>query len=114
MRPAATAQPAQPGRGRMGETEAEQQEAMTAWMKMTAWMNWFGSLGGDVADAGAPFGPCGSIASDGTLGEIGGSPLTGYSIITADGVSDASAKAKACPALSAGGSLEIYEATPMG
>ena len=32
--------------GGMGESEAEQQEAMTQWM------NWFGSLGESVVDAG--------------------------------------------------------------
>lgn len=94
--------------GRMGETEAEQQEAMTAWM------NWFGSLGADVADPGAPFGPSASVASDGSTADGAGSGLTGYSIITADSLSDATAKAKGCPVLSAGGSLEVYEAIPMG
>jgi hypothetical protein len=93
--------------GGMGETEAAQQEAMTQWM------NWFGSLGDSVVDGGAPFGPSSSIASDGAVSG-GAGALTGYSIITADGMSEACDKAKGCPVLSSGGSIEVYEAMPIG
>jgi hypothetical protein len=37
----------------------------------------------------------------------------GYSIITAASLEDATAKAAGCPALQAGGTVEIYEAIPM-
>ena len=94
--------------GAMGESEAEQQEAMTQWM------NWFGSLGDAVVDGGSPFGPSSSIASDGSVRKGGASELSGYSIIEAGGMSEACDKAKGCPVLSSGGSIEVYEAMPMG
>jgi hypothetical protein len=94
--------------GGMGETEAEQQEAMTQWM------NWFGSLGDSVVDGGNPFGPSSSIASDGAVSGAGASSLTGYSIVSAGSLSEACDKAKGCPVLSSGGSIEVYEAMPIG
>ena len=94
--------------GGMGESEAEQQAAMTAWM------NWFGSLGDAVVDGGSPFGPASTIGSDGKVTEGGGSSLTGYSIISADTLAAACDKAKGCPVLSSGGSIEVYEAMPIG
>ena len=94
--------------GGMGETEAEQQEAMTQWM------NWFGSLGDAVVDGGTPFGSSSSIASDGTVSTGAASDLTGYSIISADGLSEACDMAKGCPVLSSGGTIEVYESLPVG
>ena len=94
--------------GGMGETEAEQQEAMTQWM------NWFGSLGDSVVDGGNPFGPSSSISSDGAVSDAGASSLTGYSIVSAGSLSEACDKAKGCPVLSGGGSIEVYEAMPIG
>ena len=94
--------------GGMGESEAEQQEAMTAWM------NWFGSLGEAVVDGGSPFGPASTISSDGKVTDGGGSALTGYSIISADTLAEACDKAKGCPVLSSGGSIEVYESMPIG
>jgi hypothetical protein len=94
--------------GGMGESEAAQQEAMTQWM------NWFGSLGESVVDGGNPFGPASTIGSDGKVKDGGSSSLTGYSIISADGLAEACDKAKGCPVLSSGGSIEVYEAMPIG
>jgi hypothetical protein len=94
--------------GGMGESEAEQQEAMTAWM------NWFGSLGEAVVDGGNPFGPASTISSDGKVTDGGGSSLTGYSIISAGSLAEACDKAKGCPVLASGGSIEVYEAMPIG
>lgn len=94
--------------GGMGESDAEQQEAMTQWM------NWFGSLGEAVVDGGNPFGPSSSISSAGKVTDGGGSALTGYSIISAESLGEACEKAKGCPVLSSGGSIEVYEAMPIG
>jgi hypothetical protein len=96
-------------RGGSGMAPPEEQQAV-----MEAWMSWFGTLGDAVVDPGAPFGSSGSVASDGSTGDTVASQLTGYSIITADSVADAASKAKGCPALSAGGQIEIYEALPIG
>jgi hypothetical protein len=70
---------------------------------MPRWMNWFGALGDAVVDGGNPFGPASSIASNGAASEGGASALTGYSIISADSLSEACDKAKGCPVLSSGG-----------
>jgi hypothetical protein len=94
--------------GGMGDTPEQQQKLMEAWM------NWFGSLGASVVDAGAPFGPSAEVGSDGSFSEGGASQLTGYPILTADTLSEAGDKAKGCPVLMTGGSIEIYEAMPMG
>ena len=94
--------------GAMGETPAEQQK------QMEAWMNWFGSLGESVVDGGAPFGSSSTIASSGATSDGGKSALSGYSIISAGTLDEACTKAKGCPVLSTGGSIEVYEAMPMG
>lgn len=94
--------------GSTGETEADQQEAMTQWM------NWFGSLGDSVLDAGNPFGPSAGIDSDGTVADGDTSGFTGYSIIDAATLNEACDKAKGCPVLSSGGAIEVYEAVPIG
>ncbi len=94
--------------GAMGASPEEQQKAMEAWM------GWFGSLGAAVLDAGNPFGPGSTVASDGSVTEGGTSQLTGYSIIEADSLSAAAQSAKGCPVLSSGGSIEVYEAMPIG
>lgn len=94
--------------GGMGGTQEEQQAAMEQWM------SWFGGLGDAVVDAGSPFGPSATLDSGGAASEGGGSSLTGYSILTADSLDDAISKAKGCPVLGAGGSLEVYESLPIG
>jgi hypothetical protein len=81
---------------------------------MDAWMTWFGGLGASIVDPGAPFGPSRSVASDGSDSEGGISALTGYSIVSADSLDDAVAKARTCPVLAAGGSVEVYESMPVG
>jgi hypothetical protein len=94
--------------GGMGDSPEEQQKAMEAWM------NWFGALGAAVVDGGNPFGPSSSISSGGKVTDGGGSALSGYSIVEADSMSDATAKAQGCPVLSSGGDVEVYEALPVG
>jgi len=93
--------------GSVPESEADQKAVMEAWM------GWFGSLGASVLDGGNPFGPAKSIASNGSVSEGGAAALTGYSIIDASGLDDATAKAKGCPVLAAGGSVDVYEAMEM-
>ncbi len=95
------------GGGGMSDSPEEQQKVMDAWM------GWFGSLGEAVVDGGNPFGPSATVASDGSVSDAGDAGLGGYSIISADSVAEAAAKAKGCPILDAGGSVEVYEALPM-
>jgi hypothetical protein len=44
----------------------------------------------------------------------GPSGLTGYSVIAADDLAQAQAKAKGCPVLANNGTIDIYEALPVG
>ena len=93
--------------GGMAETSAAQKKVMEQWM------NWFGELGQSVVDGGAPFGGSASIDSNGKSSKTNGSGLTGYSIIEAKTLTDATKKAKGCPVLDSGGTVEVYEALPM-
>ena len=92
--------------GQMAETPEAQEQAMQAWGA------WFGTLGDSVADMGNPFGNSATVSSGG-VADGGKSGAGGYSIVSADSLSDATAMAKGCPVLAGGGSVEIYEAIPM-
>jgi len=92
--------------GQMAETPAAQEA------EMEAWGAWFGGLGESVADIGNPFGGASTVQAEGTS-EGGTSQLGGYSIITADSLTDAGTKTAGCPVLGSGGSVEVYEALPM-
>lgn len=54
------------------------------------------------------------VASDGSVSDGGSGGLTDYTIITADSLADANTRAKGCPVLQAGGTIDVYEAMPMG
>jgi hypothetical protein len=93
--------------GAMADTPEAQKAAMDAWM------SWFGTLGADVVDGGAPFGPSKTVSADGSSKDGGASALSGYSIISVDSLADAADKAKGCPVLAGGGTVEVYESMPM-
>jgi len=81
---------------------------------MDAWGAWFGSLGASVIDAGNPVGKSSTVKSDGKMVGGGGSnPISGYSLIEAKDLEDAHKKAKGCPLLKAGGTIEIAPAMDM-
>lgn len=81
---------------------------------MDAWGAWFGSMGAAVIDGGNPVGKSSTVKPDGSLQSGGGSnPAGGYSLIEASGLEDAHQKAKGCPLLEAGGTIEIAEAMDM-
>jgi hypothetical protein len=81
---------------------------------MDAWGAWFGSLGSAVIDGGNPVGKSSTVKSDGSLADGGGpNPVSGYSLIEASSLHDAHAKAKGCPLLKAGGTIEIAQAMDM-
>jgi hypothetical protein len=93
--------------GGMPQTDAEREKVMAAWGQ------WFGALGQSLVDGGNPFGASSSVASNGSVKDGAASQLTGYSILKADSMSDATSKAKGCPILTSGGSIEVYETTPV-
>lgn len=74
---------------------------------MDAWMGWFGSLGDSVMDMGNPLGASRVLGAGPTSG------LNGYSIISADSLDDAAAKAGGCPIIADGGTIEVYETVAM-
>jgi len=81
---------------------------------MDAWGKWFGSMGADVIDGGNPVGLSSTVNPDGSVSDNGGSnPASGYSLIEAPDLDDAISKAKGCPILASGGSVELAEAFDM-
>ena len=92
--------------GAMPEGEAAQAQVMKAWG------GWFGTLGDGVVDMGNPFTPAAkTIGTDGSVRD-GGASASGYSVIKADSMDDAVAKAKGCPVLQGGASITVYETFP--
>ncbi|MGZ5353539.1 MAG: hypothetical protein ACXWXQ_07730 [Actinomycetota bacterium] len=93
------------GGGAMAETE----EARGA--QMQAWTDWFGQIGSALKDGGNPFAAeAKTLASDGSVRDgVSGTPLTGYSIVTADSLDAATTIAKGCPVLQGGGGVTVYE-----
>jgi hypothetical protein len=81
---------------------------------MDAWGAWFGSMGAAVIDGGNAVGKSSTVKPDGSLVSGGGAnPASGYSLIEASSLDDAHKKAKGCPILKAGGSIEIAQAMDM-
>jgi hypothetical protein len=92
--------------GQMANTPEAHEQAMQAWGA------WFATLGDSVADMGNPFAASATVDASGTSAG-GASKVGGYSIITADSLAEATAKADGCPVLQGGGSVEVYEAIAM-
>ena len=81
---------------------------------MDAWGAWFGSMGTAVIDGGNPVGQSSTVKADGSLADGGGAnPTSGYSLIEASSLADAHKKAKGCPILKMGGTIEIAQAMDM-
>jgi len=92
--------------GSAGQTEKERAD------QMKQWGGWFGKLGKAVADPGNPFsGKVKTVASNGNAkdGPIGQPPATGYSIVEAGDLAQATEFAQGCPVLKSGGQISVYE-----
>ncbi len=78
------------------------------------WGKWFGQLGDKLVDGGNPFGEGGqAISKDGVMA-VKDHPATGYSIVKAGSMDEATELAKGCPLMSAkDGAVCVYEALPM-
>ena len=88
--------------GSNAESEEEQAKVMQAWGV------WFSTLGGSIVDGGNPTGESSTVAADGSASAGGGAnPASGYSLIDADDMEDALRKARSCPVLQSGGSVEV-------
>jgi len=94
--------------GKMGASPAEVKKANDAWGQ------WFGSLGAAVIDGGNPVGKSSTVRADGSVAHDGGAnPVSGYSLIEAPTLEEALEKARSCPILANGGSVEVAEAMDM-
>jgi hypothetical protein len=90
--------------GGMPETEEEQQRVLAAWT------TWYDELGPAVMDPGNPVGQTRTLDSDGGVAGGGGAnPVSGYTIIAADSLDEAVRRARACPILAGGGTVEVCE-----
>jgi len=95
-----------------GGKKAESEEELAK--GLDAWGNWFGSMGAAVIDGGNPVGESTTVNPDGSVSNNGGAnPASGYSLIEAADLDDALAKAKGCPILESGGSIEVAVAIDM-
>jgi hypothetical protein len=77
---------------------------------MTAWHEWFASVGDKFVDSGNPFGPGREVTKAGSTDlNATMSPATGYSIVQADSIDEAEKLLVGCPSATA----RVYEAMPM-
>ncbi len=95
-----------------GGSHPETEEEVAA--VMDAWGSWLGGLGAAVVDGGNPVGKSSTVKPDGSVsGDGGANPVSGYGIFDASDRDDAIAKAKGCPILQAGGSVELADIIDM-
>jgi hypothetical protein len=79
---------------------------------MAKWRAWVSALGDAVVNPGTPLGESRIVSSAGVSDDGGPSPLTGFSIVTADSLDAALEMAKACPFLEIG-TVEVAEMKEM-
>jgi len=83
---------------------------------MDKWMAWFGTFKDQMVDGGNPFAPGGKAVTPKGIEVIPAEmwPATGYTIINAKDMDEATEIAKGCPALEVDESaVRVYEAMPM-
>ena len=84
---------------------------------MDQWMAWFGTFQKNMVDGGNPFSPEAKSVTAHGVESVSESqfPATGYTIINANSIDEATEIAKTCPILAnqEDGSVRVYEALPM-
>lgn len=95
--------------GTIPESEEEQQAVMAAWGA------WYGMMGEKVVDGGNPFSMSKHVTADGTIGEgLAMDPgVTGYTVISAESLDEATNACKEHPHTKYGGSVTIFETFQM-
>ena len=79
-----------------------------------AWGKWFGQLGDKLVDPGNPFADGGQAVHAGGVMAAEGKLATGYTIVNADSMDEATEMAKGCPLIADKHSAVcVYEALPM-
>jgi hypothetical protein len=91
------------GGGSMPETEAEQAQVMKAWE------SWFTELGSAVVDPGNPFNSDSKTISSGPTVTDAKATASGYSVIQADSLDQATKFAETCPVLLGGAQVMVFE-----
>lgn len=95
--------------GSMPETEEESAKVMQAWGA------WYTGMGEAVADPGNPFsGAARSVSPDGAVSEGSSTSVSGYTILQASSLDEATEMARGCPILQGGGSISVFETFEMG
>ena len=90
--------------GTMPETKEEGEAVMAKW---GAWMQ---GIGADLADGGNPVGMSKTVFADRVEDNGGANPISGYTVVSADTMDDATRMAQACPMVKDGsGSVEVAE-----
>ncbi len=78
------------------------------------WGGWFGKLGSKLIDGGNPFDDGGKAVSKDGVMDVKEMPATGYSIVNAGSMDEATKLAQDCPlVIGKSGAVCIYEALPM-
>jgi hypothetical protein len=85
----------------MPESEEEGKQVMAAWGAF------LGGMGDHVIDPGNAFGASSSPNGGATSG------LSGYSVVSADNLEQATTHAEGCPIFDRGGNVEVYETIDM-
>lgn len=95
--------------GKMGGTPEEMEASMAAWK---AWMV---GMGANCVDMGTPFKGSMWVKGDGSTvaGTMSADSVSGYTIVEAESMDQATEWAKGCPILKEGGSLEVMDPMPM-
>lgn len=94
--------------GKSPETPEEGQKVMAAWGA------WFEQLGAAIVQPGAPVGMSKTVTAAGVADDGGANPVSGYSVVTAADIDEATAMAKNCPMVVDGsGSVEVAELMEM-
>ncbi|MEP0521423.1 MAG: hypothetical protein ABJO09_06000 [Hyphomicrobiales bacterium] len=81
---------------------------------MEKWNAWLESLGAAAINPGNPVGMSKTVSASGVADNGGSNPLSGFSVIEADTIDNATAMAKNCPHLEmSNGTIEVAEMMDM-
>lgn len=96
--------------GGMPETEADMAAVLNAWT------NWYAGMGNSVVDPGNPTMPMAKMISpDRQVSDHPGDGMvSGYTIIEAPSLDEATNMAKTCPVLESGGGVSVFETFNIG
>ncbi len=80
---------------------------------MAKWGAWFSDLGDAIVTPGAPLGASTVVSAGGSSKDDVPSPMTGYTVVSADSMDAALELAKGCPSLENGGAVKVSEEMKM-